>query len=152
MTIPSPYLDALRNAILKPTRAILGVVDDVLELCRAHELCVDWRGEILRVSRLGADSEDVVEAPLRKSVFRAVLARVAALCDAQAPGKCSPYGGQGDLRDGSRPGVVLHCAWVNTLGEQKLTITPIRLEANQGIPTAVQSASHSAVGMVEPQS
>ena len=117
------YLDALRDAVLKPTRAVVGVVDDVLNLCDMHHLQIDWSMETCRVQRVSAGSVFTLDVPLRKSVFRAILARIATLCDEQAPGTFAPYGGQGELLMPS--GVVLQMAWMNTLGEQKLTITPI---------------------------
>jgi hypothetical protein len=144
------YLDALRDAILKPTRAFVGVVDDVLNLCHANNLQIDWCMETCRVQRLGVESADTLNVPLRKSVFRAILARVATLCDEQAPGSFAPFGGQGELKMGA--GTILRLSWMNTLGEQKLTVIPIQSEANRETPTAVAAAHDLPIRSVERRS
>lgn len=141
------YLDALRDAILRPTRAVIGVVDDVLNLCHANNLQIDWSPERCRVQRLGDESADTLNVPLRKSVFRAILARVATLCDEQAPGTFAPYGGRGELKMSA--GAALRLSWMNTLGDQKLTVIPIPSEANREIPTSVHAAHDSTIPSVE---
>jgi hypothetical protein len=135
-----PHLAELRNAVNAPTNGFIGIVDTILSLCGRHALWLDWRENRCRMRATGSDLEEGIDLPLRQSGFRAVLARVAALCDEQARGKCSPYGGQGDLRDGSRPGVVLHCAWMNTLGEQFLTITSVAAPFEKLTPAPTEIA------------
>ena len=64
-----------------------------------------------------------VEIPFRKPVFRAILARIAALCNLGKPDSVSPYGGQGQLSVVSNPSAVFQIAFVNTPDEQTLAIS-----------------------------
>src|SRR5437879_5136120 len=97
MSILSSHLVALRKTINNPKDGFVSIVDDVLSLCRRHALQLDWRDDRCRVRSVGSDEQAEVEMPLRRSGFRAVLARVAKLCNDQAPGTFSPYGGSGKL-------------------------------------------------------
>lgn len=123
---------------MNPTDAIVGLVDNVLRLCRQHALHIDWRENRCRVTSPDRDKEDELELPLRKSVFRAILARVATLCDEQSPGTFAPYGGSGELSFGSDPKTILRVAWVNTTGEQCLTIMPCDASSRPSTATARQ--------------
>jgi hypothetical protein len=122
MNTPSEQSDAMREVILNPTNGIVGVVDGVLGLCRKFRLQLDWRGNECRLRRDDGDKEEVIELTLRKSVFRAILARVAFLCSEKTPGSFSPYGGQGTLSIGPDSAATLRVAWVNTLAEQRLEL------------------------------
>ena len=66
--------------------------------------------------------EELNELPVRKSVFRAVLARVAVLCNEQTPNSVSPYGGQGELRGGANPTAEFSVQFVNSSEEQRIEI------------------------------
>jgi hypothetical protein len=123
MSTPSPYLEALHSAIVKPTGGVVGVVDEVLKLCRENRLHLDWRNNQCTVRAIGADNDVSIEFALRKSVFRAILARIAFVCSEERSVAFAPYGGQGELTD-SRDGAVLCVAWINTSDEQRLEITP----------------------------
>ena len=67
----------------------------------------------------------MIEKPLRKSVFRAILARLAALCNERSPGSVSVYGGQGEVLVGDNPLKLLRISFANTPDEQWLTLNPI---------------------------
>lgn len=135
-----PYLNELRECVLHPTNAIVGLVDDVLKLCRLHRLQINWRDNRCRVKPIAEDIEEVLEFPLRTSVFRAILARIATLCDEQNPGTFSPYGGNGILVDGTDVTTKLEASWVNTTGEQRLTIVPVA----KSTPLSAGSPQHQA--------
>lgn len=64
----------------------------------------------------------VVRVPLPKSVFRAVLARLAALCNEQKAGAVSPYGGLGQIVIGTEPSKVVSVSFTNTTAEQTVVI------------------------------
>jgi hypothetical protein len=98
------------------------LVEDLLAVCLEHGLQLDWQADRCRVRPPGGDWEELMGVPLRKSVFRAILARVAALCNEQAPHSVSPYGGQGELSVGASPTAVFHVAFVNTPEAQKLEL------------------------------
>ena len=122
MNATSANLNALRHAILQPANGVVGVVGDVLALCKEHGLNLDWQAEKCRVFSVDGYQEEVIDLPLRKSVFRAILARVATLCSEQVPESFSPYSGHGDLTVGSDSTKTIRVAWVNTLAEQRLRL------------------------------
>src|SRR5438876_9525808 len=97
MNTTSPFSVALWSAIERPTRGVVGLVDDLLRLCQQQGLQLDWQADHCQVCSLADGSEEVLDRPVRKSAFRAILARVAALCNERSPNSVSPYGGQGEL-------------------------------------------------------
>jgi hypothetical protein len=113
---------AVLNVLTQPTRGVVGLVDDLLKACWEHGLHLDWQADRCRVRSPGGKWEEWVDVPLRKSVFRAILARVAALCNERAPSSVSPYGGQGELSVGADPAAVCRITFVNTPAEQKLEL------------------------------
>ncbi len=122
MKTATPFSETLRGAFEHPTRGVVGLVDDLLALCRGRALQLDWHADLCRVRYLESGSEEAIEVPLRLSVFRAILARVAALCNEQHSGSVSPYSGRGDLSVESDPPAIIRVAFVNTADEQKLEL------------------------------
>jgi hypothetical protein len=112
---------AIQQIILQPAHGIVGLVDDLLAACADHRLQLEWQGSSCRLTSVESDWTDVIELPVRKSVFRAILARVAALCNEQRPDTVSPYGREADMMIGSS-GAVLRAAFVNTVAEQTLLV------------------------------
>lgn len=125
MTTSSLPLEALRKTIEAPKDGFVGIVDDVLSLCRDHSLSLDWRDNRCEVRSAESGEVGVVEMPLRRSGFRTILARIAKLCGDRSPGAHNPYGGQGELLVGPEPAMVFRVEWSNTLAEQFLTLTPV---------------------------
>jgi hypothetical protein len=123
MKTASAWPAALRSVLMQPAHGVVGLVDDLLALCAEHGLELDWRAERLRVRSDTADWQELNDVPLRTSVFRAILARVAALCNEQSPGACSPYGGQAEISVGAEPASILRVVFTNTPGEQQLALT-----------------------------
>ena len=74
--------------------------------------------------------EELIDIPLRKSVFRAVLARVAVLCNELRPDSVTPYGGQGELRGGANLQAEFSVKFVNTAEEQSLEMIVKAVPAN----------------------
>jgi hypothetical protein len=74
-------------------------------------------------ARRRAAPQESIEVPLPRSVFRAILARIAALCGERMPNPVSPYGGEGELAIGTNPPTVFQVAFSNTPDEQRLEIT-----------------------------
>jgi hypothetical protein len=64
-----------------------------------------------------------MELPLPKSVFRAILARLAAMCNERIPDSVSPYGGEGELSVGTDPPAIFRVAFTNTAGGQRLDVS-----------------------------
>jgi hypothetical protein len=125
MSTTSPLSGALRQVFMQPTRGIVGLVDDLLAVCLAQGLQLDWQTDHCRARSGEGEWEELEDVPLRKSVFRAVLARVAVLCNERSPKSVSPYGGQGELSIGASPGTVLRVAFVNTPAAQRLELRTV---------------------------
>ena len=97
----SQSIDLLREVLAHPARGIAGLVEELLLVCARHDLELDWRPECLRVRSRGGDWEELSGTSVRPSVFRAILARVAVLCNEFKhsdfePEPVSPYGVDGD--------------------------------------------------------
>lgn len=118
----SSFSERLQRAFEPTQRGVVGLVDDLLGLCQEHGLQLDWQANRCRVRPLGAEPQVSTEIPLPKSVFRAILARMAALCNERTPGSVSPYGGEGELVVGTSPPSVFRVAFTNTPGEQGLEV------------------------------
>ena len=125
MTTTSQLLGTLRSALEQPTRGVVGLVDDLLRLCPEQGLRLDWQADHCRIRSLAGDSEALLDLPLRKSVFRAILARVAALCNERSPGSVSPYGGRGELLVGAAPPTVFRVVFANTADDHRLDLSPV---------------------------
>jgi hypothetical protein len=123
MSTATSSSDALRGVFRQPTGGIAVLVDGLLTTCRDHGLRLDWQAGRFRVRSFAEDWQELPDLPLRKSVFRAVLARLAVLCNERHPGSCSPYGGQGEIAVGTNPTTVFRVAFTNTPGEQRLVMS-----------------------------
>jgi hypothetical protein len=122
MSTTSPFAEEIGRILAQPTRGIVGLLDDLLVACREHDLQLDWQAGHCRVHPFGGNGEKLLDVPLGKSVFRAILARVAVLCNERNPNSVSPYGGQGELVVGANPPAVYRVRVVNTPAEQKLEL------------------------------
>jgi class 3 adenylate cyclase len=117
-----PFPERLQKAFDPTARGVVGVVDELLGLCREQGLQFDWHANRCRVRPLGGEPQEPIEVPLQKTVFRAILARMAALCNERAPNSTSPYGGNGECTVGANPATVFRVTFTNTPGEQRLEV------------------------------
>lgn len=124
MSNNSPFHERLQRIFTPTGRGVVGVVDDLLGLCREQGLQLTWHANQCQVRALGAGTQEATAVPLSRSVFRAILARMAALCNERSPHSISPYGGEGELTAGPDPPAVLRVALANTPGEQRLQVRP----------------------------
>jgi hypothetical protein len=122
MKKPAPLSERLQRALEPTRRGVVGLVDDLLGLCREQGLQLNWRADRCRVRPLGARPQESTEILLPKSVFRTILARMAALCNERVPDSVSPYGGEGDISIGTDPPTIFHVAFTNAPGEQRLEV------------------------------
>jgi hypothetical protein len=122
MSSVSHIADILGRIIMHPTGGVVSLVDELLLVCGEHGLQLDWQAEHCRVRSFGGGWEELTEIPLRKSVFRAILARIAVLCNERSPNSVSPYGGQGELSSETNPPTVFRVTFANTPEEQKLEL------------------------------
>jgi hypothetical protein len=123
MSAASRLSEVFHRSLVPPTRGVAGLVDDLLSVWQEHALQLDWQPDRCRVRVAGGDWDEVPDVGLRRSVFRAVLARVAVLCNERSPNSVSPYGGQGELSLGTSPPAVFRVTFANTPAEQKLELT-----------------------------
>lgn len=141
--------EELRHVLTTPTRGVLGLVDELLAVARERSIHLDWKGDHCRVQFREGSTSDSIDVPLRKSVIRAALARIAVLCNQRKANSVSPYGGQGELLVGSNPATTIRVAFVNTPDEQSLELMPLRDENGTSTPEAAcegakPKASHAS--------
>jgi hypothetical protein len=98
---------------------------------------LNWQLDRLHVRSGGQDWNEVRDLPARKSAFRAILARFAALCNVHNPGSCTPYGGCGELTLGS-DNTIFQVAFTNTPTEQRLELRPKPTSASYPVGVAQQ--------------
>jgi anti-anti-sigma factor len=122
MSSHSPTPRRLPRTFVPTRRDVAGLVEELLEACGGEGLQLDWHADRCRLRPLGAENQEATEVPLPKSVFRAILARIAALCNERVPDSVSPYGGEGELAIGTDPPTVFRVAFTNTPGEQRLEV------------------------------
>jgi hypothetical protein len=125
MSDSSSFPERLQKVFQAPT-GVVGLVDDLLLLCRDQELRFDWDADRCAVRALGTDSRESTDIPLRKADFRTILARLAVLRHERVPNSVSPYGGNGELSLACDPSTVFQVAFVNTPAEQRLEVRPRR--------------------------
>ncbi len=125
MNTTSQLSEAFCNTLANPGRGVVGLVDDLLRLCQEKGLQLDWQADCFRIRVLANGLDEIIDKPLRKSVFRAILAHLAALCNERSPNSVSPYGGQGELSVGANPAAVFRVSFANTPDEQWLKLRPV---------------------------
>ena len=145
MKTGSELSDAILKAFEPPESGFVGIVDNLLQLCHTAQLEIAWSGNACRVCFRRGTVEEVLDVPLRKSVFRAILARVAALCNQQRAESVSPYGGRGEIRLDSGP--ILSVQFENTAAEQRLNMA--HRESN-GLNGAGQPLAPGSIDAVPP--
>jgi hypothetical protein len=122
--------------ICQPTeRGVVGLVDDLLQLSQHWDIELDWHAGRCRARCLYAAPAESVDLPLSRPIFRAVLARLAALCNERRPDSVSPYGGSGELTVSTDPPAVRRVVFANTTGEARaqLTRVPKAAESSSGV-------------------
>lgn len=156
MSTPAPFAEQVRKAFAPNARGAVGVVDELLEVCREETVQLEWQDGVCRVHRVtitpavlaqlsaiqlaasipipGAGptlvaaltgalgSPEPIEVPIPKSAFRAILARLAALCNERAPGSTSPYGGEGELLAGGSSPAAFRVSFTNTPDAQRAEV------------------------------
>lgn len=125
MNTTSHLAGALESAFEHPTGGVVGLVDDLLRLCPEQGLQFHWQADRCRIRSPANGSEDLLNCHLGKSVFRAILARLATLCNQRTPNSVSPFGGQGELLIGVGPPTIFKVAFTNTTDEQELELIPV---------------------------
>jgi hypothetical protein len=122
MSTLTPFSERLQKAFDPTRRDVISLVDELLSLCQEQGMLLDWQANQCRVRRVGEGPQAATEIPLPKSVFRAILARLAALCNEHVPNSVSPYGGKGELALRTNPPTVFRVTFTNTPSEQRFEI------------------------------
>ena len=124
MNATANLTDVLQDA-LHSAGGLVGVVDALLGVCLEQRLHLRWEADCCRVRSLkGMSGIEELSKPLTKSQFRAVLARLAVLCNERCPNSVSPYGGTGTLMIGEERKRAVRVLFVNTPDKQLLDIRP----------------------------
>jgi hypothetical protein len=118
-------VDAFRHVVEHPRDGLIGLTDDLLKLCAEERLQLDWQDESCQIHSLDSGAEARVEKPLSPSVFRALLARLAALCQEHRANSVTPYGGSGELHLLGHPAVVFRVSFANTADTRWLRLSPL---------------------------
>jgi hypothetical protein len=143
MTDAFQFPSLIRRAFEPGERGVVGLVDDLLGFCGERGLRLDWQDDQCRVHWLGLEPNDFAEIPLGKSVFRAMLARIAALCNERTPNSVSAYGGEGELSIPTDRPAVFHVEFANTPGEQWMEVARVSAgEKGSALDSAPQGVGH----------
>jgi hypothetical protein len=124
----TPFAQGIKRAFKPTPRGVVGLVDDLLGLCLAHQLRISFQDDHCFVRSLGTAAQDSLDVPLPKSVFRAVLARIAALCNEHHPHSVTPYQGDGEIvvptpiSDDCGPRSTCFVSFTNTPSDQRLEL------------------------------
>lgn len=130
MSKQSPLSDRLGRVLTTPVNGVLGLVDELLSASRETDVRLDWQAGHCHVSILNVGPSDQIDVPMQKSVIRAALARIAALCNERIPNSVSPYGGLGEVMIDADPTKMIRVKFVNTPEEQSLELAPVRREGH----------------------
>ena len=84
-----------------------------------------WEPTQVTVQPVSGGAIEQTSVEFRSSAFRAVLARIAALCNRHRPDSVTPYGGQGEFIDERSPATMFRVDFRNTPDEQRLELTPM---------------------------
>jgi hypothetical protein len=115
------FSERLQRLFQPGPRGVVGLVDDLLELCREQPLHLEWQRDRCCVYPMGTESPEPIQIPMQKSVFRALLARFSSLCNEHKPDSVSPYSGEGELAVTTVP-AVFHVEFRNTPAEQRIKV------------------------------
>lgn len=173
MNRTSPPVEQLTRAFRPNERGIVGVVDELLALCvavageveslptsrREKLLELGWNDGTCSVRLVGVASPEagpitgeeptsttpaLFQAPLSMSMFRAMLARFAALCNEHTADSVSPYGGEGEILPHSNSKARLRVAFKNTQREQWLEVRRVGEH-----PASAPATSQAPVGVAD---
>ena len=122
MNVISEASGVSQSLFRAPHDGIAELVDSLLVACLKHDLEIVWSPDQCRVRSHAREWERVGDLPVRKSVFRALLARIAAKCKEFEADAVSPCGGRGTLCLGENPVTRFHAVMVNTPDEQRLEL------------------------------
>jgi hypothetical protein len=122
----STYLDPaleIHRLFQQPEGGIVGVADQLLQKCRDHHVRMEWAESGLRIQIDSGPWQLLQGLALRKSIFRALLARLALLSN-ESGKPCSPYGGSGEISIADDYSIMIQLT--NTPEQQQLALNPLK--------------------------
>ncbi|HQU41210.1 MAG: hypothetical protein B7Z73_01920 [Planctomycetia bacterium 21-64-5] len=125
MSAVSDFRGKVEKVFERTPRGLLGLVDDLLRLGGQDGLSLTWHDGRCCVRTLSGGPQEATEIRVPKSVFRAILARVAVLCNERSRDSVWPYGGEGELAMSHGSASLLRIEFVNRPGEQRLVIDQV---------------------------
>ena len=91
------HLKEVADILSGEPRPVVDLVEELLPAFRTQAMRLEWEDGTCRVTCLPVDETDVSAVPFPRSAFRAILARIAVLCNEYELGSVSPYGGDGEF-------------------------------------------------------
>jgi len=119
-------LSEILQSVLDSRDNLIEFVDGLLRVCAENEVHLRMQTDsgLLRSTKRGR-AEHAFKNPLTKSRFRAVLARIALLCNEATAGSTSPYGGMGTVPISSDQLDSVQVSFANTPDDQFIDIQPV---------------------------
>lgn len=118
----SPFSERIQFVFQPDNRGVVGIVDELLAAYGSEGLKLTWEQGYCQVQTLADPQFASVSLP--KSVFRALLARIAALCNEHCLDSVSPYGGQGVFKASDETAMQYRAEFANTIEQQWVVIQP----------------------------
>jgi hypothetical protein len=115
----------LRGECKPPENGVVGLVDELLENCRLGPCRLTWISNQVTWESLLTGELEMMEVTLRKSVLRAVIARLVAMASQGLADPVNPYGGRGRIADELHPETAFQISFINTQDDQRLEVTPV---------------------------
>jgi hypothetical protein len=134
MNDATTLLEQLRNAFIPSSRGVIGLVDDLFAIGKEQPLQLRWEGNGCQIS-VGSNTQQVT---VTKSVFRAAIARIAAICNEQIPNSVTPYVGEAEAVVGVQSPRTYHIAFRNVPDELCLALMPtVSTTIGNNVPNAL---------------
>ena len=115
-------IDRLTRALIQPVGGVVGLVDELITVSRQQRIELTWHVDLCQIALTSTNPPAEITVPMSRAVFRAMLARIATLCNASHPDSVSPYGGRGELVCGSDPALTVAVIFENTTDQQSLKL------------------------------
>ena len=93
MSSATSFLESVREAFRPTDRGVVGLVDNLLQLCSTQGLEADWHADLCRVRTVAVEPEESIDLTIPRSVIRAALARFGLFATSISPVRSRPTEG-----------------------------------------------------------
>lgn len=129
-------LTELLNAGANSELDVVKFSDEFMQLCAIHELHLRLEPSQCVVESCGGkESIDMIENSMRRSQFRAVLARIAAICSEGSNSIMTPYGGDWEVSYGGDQNRRIRVSIQNTPDAQFVELEALNMPTRIGYLT-----------------